>query len=181
MKEFYYNRKMLLRWAVFSLILLLAVVNLSAPSFLMLVWVTTVKIVTLCFCLSMFYVYMNPKRLAKIDDEGIIIDSNEKLKWADIDKAERFKKKCFCGRDFIRFKLKKNAKYHLRFMQKLSATSKYGAFSVPLYAMTKADAALIEKEIYKHLTVRSKIKSTVKRVLKTFSSSKPKTKAKRKK
>jgi len=34
--------------------------------------------------------------------------------------------------------------------------------------------------IYKHLTVGSKIKNTVKRVLKTFSSSKSKTKSKKK-
>jgi len=180
MKEFYYNRKKLRNWTILSLILLLGVLCLSANTFVVSVWLYVVKIFALLFYLGMFYVYINPQRLAKIDDEGIIIDSNEKLKWADIEKAERFKKKFFCGRDFIRFKLKKNAKYHLRFMQKLSATIKYGAFSVPLYAMTKKDAAAIEKEIYKHLTVGSKIKNTVKRVLKTFSSSKSKTKSKKK-
>lgn len=178
MKEFYYNRKLLRNWAFVSLIMLLFAFSFKSPSFDLLFFEGFVKMLALCFCLSMFYVYIRPQRLAKIDDEGIVIDKNVKLKWSDIEKAERFKRVGVLGRDFIRFKLKKSAKYRLRNMQKLSAMSKYGAFSIPLYAMTKDDASLIEKEIYKHLTVRSKIKSTVKRVLKTFSKSNKKTKRK---
>lgn len=183
MKEFYYNRKMLLRWSVFSLILLAVAFYLPVPCFELSFYVLFVKLLALCFCLGLFYVYMCPQRLAKIDDEGIIIDHNEKLKWADIEKVERFHKKGLCGRDFIRFKLKKNAKYSLRLAQKLSATSPYGAFSIPLYAMTKKDAAAIEKEIEKHLTLTSKIKNAVKRVFKVSSKKETKQtkKAKKKK
>jgi len=178
MKEFYYNRKLLRNWAFVSLIMLLLAFSFKSPSFDLLFFEGFVKMLALCFCLSMFYVYIRPQRLAKIDDEGIVIDKNVKLKWSDIEKAERFHRVGVLGRDFIRFKLKKSAKYRLRNMQKLSAMSKYGAFSIPLYAMTKDDAALIEKEIYKHLTVRSKIKNTVKRVFKTLSKSGKKTKRK---
>ena len=183
MKEFYYNRKMLLKWAVFSLILLIVALCLPASCLEALFLMSIVKLLALCFCLGLFYVYMNPQKLAQIDDEGIIIDHNAKLKWKDIEKVERFNKKGFCGRDFIRFKLKKNAKYPLRPMQKLSATTKYGAFSVPLYAMTKKDAAAIEKEIEKHLTLTSKLKNAVKRVFKVSSKKETKQtkKAKKKK
>lgn len=178
MKEFYYDRKLLRNWTIVSVIILLLAFSFRSTSFDLLFFEGFVKMLSLCFCLSMFYVYMKPQRLAKIDDEGIIIDKNVKLKWSDIEKAERFKRVGVSGRDFIRFKLKKSAKYRLRNIQKLSALSKYGAFSIPLYAMTKDDAELIEKEIYKHLTVRSKIKNTVKRVLNTFSKSNKKTKRK---
>ena len=178
MKEFYYNRKLLRNWALISLVVLWLAFSFKSPTFDLLVFEGFVKMLALCFCLSMFYVYIKPQRLAKIDDEGIVIDKNVKLKWSDIEKAERFKRISVFGRDFIRFKLKKSAGYRLRHMQKLSAMSKYGAFSIPLYAMTKDDAALIEKEIYRHLTVRSKIKNTVKRVLKTFSKKKNKSKKK---
>ena len=183
MKEFYYNKKLLRKWAIISLLMLLAVLCVSAKCLELLIWVSIVKFLALSFCLSMFYVYMNPQRLAKIDDEGITIDHNEKLKWSDIEKKERLKSSCFCGREFIRFKLKKNAKYKLRFAQKMSAGSIYGAFSIPLYAMTKEDAALIEKEIDKHLTVGSKIKNAVKSVFKVSKKepAKKAPKAKRKK
>lgn len=166
MKEFYYNKKMLLRWAICSFILFGVSFLVSSNMTAFAALVCIVRLLALSFCLGMVYVCVKPHRLARIDEEGITIDSNVKLKWSDIEKVEHLKCKCFCRRDFMRFKLKKSAKYQLRIMQKISAMSKYGAFSIPLYAMTSNDAIAIEQEIMKHLTLKSKIKSAVKRMFK---------------
>ena len=168
MKEFYYNRKKLRNWAIFSLLLLIVALLLPFDNFLQLVVATTAKIVALTSALAAFYVYMVPQKLAQIDDEGIIIDHNAKLKWSDVEKLEEVHVKgCCCGRDILRFKLKKGAKYPLRLMQKMSKNYHYGAFSIPLYAMTKQDGEKITKEIKKHLSVPSKIKGAVRNVLKS--------------
>ncbi len=151
MTEFYYDHKKLRNWAVVSLILLLIALWFPVHTIYELIWATTVKIIVLISALVAFYVFMNPQRLAKIDDEGIEIDHNAKLKWDDVLKVERVKSRCSCGSDFLRFHLKKGVKYPLTFMQKMSEGYKFGAFSIPLYAMTKEDAESIEKEITKHL------------------------------
>jgi len=153
MTEFYYDHNKLRTWALFSLCLLLIALGFTAPTLPEILFMTAVKIVTLISCLVAFYVYLEPQKLAQIDAEGIIIDHNAKLKWKDIESVERFGKCycCFCGRKFLRFKLKKGTQYPLTWMQKISSTSKYGAFSIPLYAMTDKDAEAIEKEIDKHL------------------------------
>ena len=166
MKEFYYNRRKLRNWLLISILMLIAVFGVSPAVCGNVIFGHIVRVMVFCFFWSMLYVYLWPQKLAQIDDEGIIIDKNAKLKWSDIEKKERIQSKGFCGRSFIRFKLKKKAKYRLRLMQKISATSKYGAFSIPLYAMTKQDAKAIEKEIDKHFGVASKIKNAVKSVFK---------------
>ncbi len=155
MTEFYYNRKKLRNWAIFSILLLVFALWFPASNLAEIVWLTIVKIIVLISAMAAFYVFMNPQRLAKIDDEGIEIDHNAKLKWKDVEALERVGgccKCCCCGRSFLRFKLKKGVKYPLTFMQKMSAASKYGAFSIPLYAMTIEDGEAIEKEIAKHLS-----------------------------
>ena len=53
----------------------------------------------------------------------------------------------------IVFKLKENVTYPLSFMQKLCTNSPYGAFSIPLYAMTKEDKERIEQEIEKYVKI----------------------------
>ena len=167
MKEFYYHRKKLRNWAMFSVLLLVVALLLPFDNFLQLVVTTVAKLVALVSALAAFYVYMNPQKLAQIDDEGIIIDHNAKLKWKDVEELEEVRVKgCCCGRDILRFKLKKGVKYPLTIMQKLSSGYQYGAFSIPLYAMTKEDGQKITKEIKKHLSVSSKIKGAVKKVLK---------------
>ena len=168
MTEFYYNHKKLRNWAFVSLCLLLIALGFTATTLTEIWLVTIIKIVALISCLVAFYVYLEPQRLAKIDDEGIIIDHNAKLKWTDIEKVERFGKCCCCccGRKFLRFKLKKGVKYPLTLAQKISSTSKYGAFSIPLYAMTEEDGKAIETEIEKHLTAKP-VKKTVKSKEKT--------------
>ena len=167
MKEFYYNLKKLRYWAIFSLILLVGALFLPAENLAQLALATTAKIFALISALAAFYVYMVPQKLAQIDESGIIIDHNAKLKWEDVDKLESIHIKGICGgRDILRFKLKKGKKYPLTMMQKLSKNCQYGAFSIPLYAMTKKDAAQIEKEIKKHLSVPAKIRGAVKKVFK---------------
>ena len=153
MTTFYYNIKKLRRWAICSLIILLLALGFTATTLPEICLITGIKIVALISCLAAFYVYLKPQKLAQIDDEGIIIDHNAKLKWKDIESVEHFGKChcCFCGRKFLRFKLKKGVQYPLTWMQRISSTSKYGAFSIPLYAMTKEDGQAIEKEIEKHL------------------------------
>jgi len=153
MSEFYYNLKQLRNWAWVSLFLLFISLGFTATTLPEICFVTIIKLIALASALAAFYVYLEPQKLAQIDDEGIIIDHNVKLKWKDVEKVERVGKcrLCFCGREFLRFKLNKGVKYPLTFMQRLSAISKYGAFSIPLYAMTNEDAVLIEKEIDNHL------------------------------
>ncbi len=177
MKEFYYNRKKLRYWAVFNLILLLIALALPAITLEQLIVATVAKLLALASALAAFYVYMEPQKLAQIDEDGIIIDHNTKLYWKDVEKIEDIHiKGCCCGRDIIRFKLKNDKKYPLTFMQKLSKNCRYGAFSIPLYAMTKEDAAKIEKEIKKHLPLSEKVKEAVKKVIKKASKSKAKSK-----
>jgi len=153
MKEFYYNRKKLRNWAIASLFILLIALGFVATTLPEIALITAIKLVALASALVAFYVYMKPQKLAQIDNEGIIIDHNAKLKWKDIEALEKFEGRGLCGRSFIRFKLKSGKKYPLTFTQKLASGSKYGAFSIPLYAMTKDDAAAIEKEIKKHLKI----------------------------
>lgn len=149
MTEFYYDRKKLCVWAVFSLIVLWFALHFFATTFIETVLVDFIKIVCILAAFSAWYVYLKPQRLAKITSEGIAIDKNELLKWKDVDYAEKLSSGSF-GRSFIKFNLKDSAKYDLRLMQKFSKTSCYGAFSVPLYAMKKDDALKIEKEINKY-------------------------------
>ena len=160
MTEFYYDQKKLRNWAIISIILLLIALWFPATKLYELIWVTVVKLVVLVSALAAFYVFMNPQKLAQIDEEGIVIDHNAKLKWADVEKVERVKSRCCCGNDFLRFKLKKGAKYPLTLMQKMSEGYKFGAFSVPLYAMTKEDALRIEEEINKHVKGKTAVQKT---------------------
>lgn len=160
MTEFYYDQKKLRNWAIISIVLLLIALWFPATKLYELIWVTVVKLVVLVSALAAFYVFMNPQKLAQIDEEGIVIDHNAKLKWADVEKVERVKSRCCCGNDFLRFKLKKGAKYPLTLMQKMSEGYKFGAFSVPLYAMTKEDAQRIEEEINKYLKAKPAVQKT---------------------
>lgn len=166
MTEFYYDRKKLRNWAVINIVLLLIALFFPTTKLYELIWVTVVKIVVLISTLAAFYVFMNPQKLAQIDKEGIVIDHNAKLKWVDVEKVERVKSRCCCGNDFLRFKLKKGAQYPLTLMQKMSEGYKFGAFSIPLYAMTKEDGFKIEEEIKKHLS-EPKEKSEVKQAAPT--------------
>lgn len=152
MVKFYYNRKKLRNWAIFNLFMLLIVLPMSAGCLSWLFFISIVKVIVLLSALAAFYVYMCPQVLAEIDKKGIKIDHNALLKWEDIKKAQKIKVRgCCLGRDIIRFELKEKAIYPLTFMQKISKSSVYGAFSIPLYAMTKEDAESIEKEIDNHL------------------------------
>ena len=177
-KKFYYNRAKLRNWLFISFLMFIVVLQCSADSFILEVWFNEVKFLTLCFFIGMLYVYLRPQTLAQIDNEGIKIDRNEKLKWSDVAKVEVIHPKNYGGRHFIRFKLKKSAHYKLRWMQKMSAQTKYGAFSIPLYAMTSKDAVQIEKEIMKHMSVSSKLKNAVRQVFKK--TKQPVSKAKKK-
>lgn len=179
-KKFYYNRTKLRHWLFISFLMFVAMLCCSADTLLLEIWFDVVKVLTLIFFIGMLYVCIRPQTLAQIDNEGIIIDSNAKLKWSDISKAEVIRSQNYGGRHFIRFKLKKGAHYKLRWMQKMSAKTRYGAFSIPLYAMTSKDALQIEKEIMKHMSVSSKIKNAVQRVFKKAKQPASKTKAKKK-
>lgn len=165
MKEFYYHRALLRHWAFFSFLLFIAAMCLPVHNFVQEVMALTARVVTFVSLVGAAYVYLFPQRLALIEDDGITIDHNAKLKFKDVAKLEKVRVKGICcGRDILRFKLKKGSKYPLTFVQKLSKNSPYGAFSIPLYAMQKDAAAKIEAEIRQHLSVSSKIKGAVKKV-----------------
>ena len=153
MNTFYYNIKKLYFLTAFNVLLLFAVVFLGQyiPHSL---WLCSIVTVLCLISLSASaFVTIFPQRLASINKEGIIIDHNEMLMWKDIETAEKIKPSRFSTREIIIFKLKDNVSYSLSFMQKICEKSPYGAFSIPLYAMTKEDKEKIEQEIKKYIKI----------------------------
>ncbi len=149
MKVFYYNQRKLRNWAIASLFIFLISLGFTATTRPEIILVSVIKLIALLSTLLAFYVYLRPQELARIDSKGIKIDHGAMLRWSDIQAIEK-RKIGFWGRKILKLKIKAEKKYPLTFMQKISSFSKYGAFSIPLYAMTKEDALAVEEEIGAH-------------------------------
>lgn len=153
MSTFYYDKKQLYLLTIINITLLVTVVILSNTISNSLWWCSIVSVICLLSVSASLFVTLMPQRLASISEIGLKIDHNELLKWEDIATAEKIKPSRFSKRKIIVFKLKDNISYPLTFMQKISANSPYGAFSIPLYAMTKEDCEKIEQEIEKYVKI----------------------------
>ena len=153
MSIFYYDKRQLYFLTIANVFLLVTVVLLSNVITNSLWWCSIVSVICLLSVSASAFVTLLPQKLASISEIGIRIDHNELLKWEDIKTAEKIKPSRFSKRMIIVFKLKENVTYPLSFMQKLCTNSPYGAFSIPLYAMTKEDKERIEQEIEKYVKI----------------------------
>ena len=154
MKKFYYDRQKLGKLLLLNAVLLCIMMfyNNFCPCY---IWISgfVSGFVLLSFTLSLF-IALFPPRVALIDEEGIIIDHNVKLKWSDIKKAQKLKvRACLLKREIIRLEPKKGKGKPWTLMQYISHSSAFGAFSVPLYAMSEKDAKSIEKLLQKHIKI----------------------------
>ena len=97
--------------------------------------------------------YCLKHKMAIIDDEGIKIDHNNKLRWKDVKDAEIVDVRCcFMKKKVLSLNPKKNIKYEYSFLQKNNC---FPPFSIPLYdIVSPADAV----EIYNIVAKKTKIK-----------------------
>lgn len=130
---------------------------------------------------SSLFVFLVRMPLAVIDSNGIKIDHNQQLKWSQIKSVEPETFKQFgYDRAFLRITPQKIGNYKMSFMQKLVGNSQFGAFSIPLYAMSDKNAKQIEKLIRAHMAKRpaAKSKSSAKPQKTAAKTSKPAAKTK---
>lgn len=158
MEVFYYDRRQLLLWLAFNALLLLMVVLTGQCCPLNLGLISVAAFVCLISFSASLYVVLFPQKLTQINHEGIKIDHNALLKWEDIAKAEKVMVHGLGKREIILFTLKDEGAYRLTLTQKLTRKSPYGAFSIPLYAMTASDADKIFNDIEKYISIVNNVK-----------------------
>ena len=146
---FYYSRAKLGLYVLFNVILLGLAVLFTLTVF---PHYSAVYIFAIGACLLSFFgalfVFVVPLPLAVISEKEIKIDHNSPLEWKNIRSVRKvclgyglFKK------SILRINPYKLSGYRMNLMQKICASSEFGAFSIPLYAMNKADSQEIEKLI----------------------------------
>ncbi len=148
-QTFYYSRKKLGLYLLFNIVLLVLAVFFTLTIFpeYPAVYIFAVSTCALSFFGSLF-VFIIPLPLAKITAQDIKIDHNAPVEWKNI----RSVRKIYLGhglfrKSILRLNPGKLPEYHMNLMQKICANSDFGAFSIPLYAMNKADSQKIEKLI----------------------------------
>lgn len=154
MSNFYYDSQKLQKLVFLNALLLVAVIFIGNNCYEHMWFISVIAVLCLISFSASLYVVIFPQRLAQIDDEGIKIDHNAKLKWEDIDKAECKKVKGFLHREIIFLQVKEGVKYRRSLMQYFSKHSPYGEFSIPLYAMTKEDGNRIKDEMNKYIKIK---------------------------
>ena len=102
--------------------------------------------------LASLIVFIFPMKLAVLNDESIKIDHNEPLLWSQIKTIEKEGVVCFgVDRSIIKLIPTKLSNYHKSLMQRITDSSRFGMFSIPLYAMDKKSAQEITKLIEEHV------------------------------
>lgn len=154
MVKFYYDNIKLQKLLLLNAVLLSAVIVIGnyMPQYMW--FVSVIAVLCLISFSASLYVVVFPQCLAQIDDEGIKIDHNAKLKWSEIESAEQKRVSGCMHRDIIVLTVKDGVKYRKSIMQYISAKSPYGEFSIPLYAMTADDVAAVTAELKKHINVK---------------------------
>ena len=98
--------------------------------------------------INCIFVYLMHLPAVEISKKGIKIDQNQPLRW---DQVKSVKKKEYAHlglkKYFLKIEAQKIGDYKFRLMQQIAKHSRFGAFSVPLYAMEDADAKKAEKLI----------------------------------
>ncbi len=105
--------------------------------------------------LGSLYVLLIKQPLATITPKYIKIDHNNPLKWSQIKNVEITSFGHFgFSKTILKITPKKLRNYKMSIMQKITSSSKIGAFSIPLYAMSEEQAKAIEKTIHSHIAKR---------------------------
>ncbi len=163
-QTFYYSRRKLGLYLLFNLGLLALAILFTWSVFPDYQPVYYFALITCCISiLSSLFVFLIRMPLAVIDAEGIKIDHNQPLKWSQIKSVERDVSN-YLGfeKPFLRIVPQKIGAYKMSFMQRLVGNSQFGAFSIPLYAMSDKNAKQIEKLIKEYTT---KEKTAVKKAV----------------
>lgn len=153
MSTFYYDNQKLQKLVFLNAVLLSLVILIGNHCPEHMGYISIIAVLCLISFSASLYVVVFPQRLALIDEEGIKIDHNAKLKWEEIAKAEYKKVKGCMKREIIVLSVKDGVKYRRSIMQHLSKHSPYGEFSIPLYAMTEDDKKAIKQELSKHIKI----------------------------
>lgn len=155
MEIFYYDKRKLLWLLVFNALLLSSVIFASESGSVNLGFVSLIAIICLVSFSASLYVVLFPQKLAVLNEDGIKIDHNFMLKWQDIAVAEKKRVPGLMKREIILLTPKESAPYSLTLMQRLCKNSHYGAFSIPLYAMSAVDGESIEKAVARYIPLQN--------------------------
>ena len=161
-KIFYYSRRKLGIYLLFNLGLLALAILFTWSIFpdYQIVYYFALTACSLSI-LSSLFVFLVRLPLAVISDSDIKIDHNEPLKWSQIKSVEKVNLKCFnFDRPLLRIIPQKIEHYHMTIMQYLAGNTKFGSFSIPLYAMSDKNAKEIEKLINSYTSKSKKTKGS---------------------
>ncbi len=151
-QTFYYSRKKLGLYLLFNLLLLALAVIFTLTVFPEYPAVYYFAIGScLLSVIGALTVFILPLPLAIITEESIKIDRASPLPWKSIHSIRKVQiGRGLFKKTIIRLSPRSLSNYHLNLMQKISAKSQFGSFSIPLYAMNDKDAKKIEKVIKEH-------------------------------
>lgn len=155
-QTFYYSRYKLGLYLLFNLgLLALAIIFTWSifPNYQPIYYFALIT--SILSILGSLYVFLVRQPLAVITSQYIKIDHNNPLKWSQIKNVELTSFGHFgFSRTILKITPKKLRNYKMSIMQKITSSSKIGAFSIPLYAMTEEQAEAIEKTIHSHIAKR---------------------------
>ena len=109
--------------------------------------------------ISCSLVYLNHLPVAEISKNGIKIDNNQIIAWKQIKSIKKEKYSHIGKKYFLKIESNVPQDYKMSCMQRLAKHSKFGAFSIPLYAMDDNDAKRIEKIIKDYTAGKSTTKT----------------------
>lgn len=153
-QTFYYNRAKLGLYLLFNLFLFLLAIFFTLTIF------PDYKIVY-CFAIGScmisvacaLFVFLIPQKLATITPLGIKIDRAKPVSWNNVVAVKKITIDGIMIKEILKLYTKPMPKYKYNFMQKLTSKSEFGAFSIPLYAMSTKEANAIETLIKLHVGV----------------------------
>lgn len=153
-QTFYYSRKKLGLYLLFNILLLALAVIFTLTVF---PDYSAVYYFAIGSCLlsviGALIVFLLPLPLAIISTESIKIDRADPLPWKSIRSVRKVRLgKGLLSKSILRLTPRSLGSYHLNLMQRISAKSEFGSFSIPLYAMTNTDAKKIEKTIREYFS-----------------------------
>ncbi len=175
---FYYSRKKLGLYLLgnFTLLVLAALFTaLIFPDYPVIYYFALATCVLSLFC--SVYVFLFPQPVAVVSEQGIKIDRANPIAWQQIKKVNKKSFKNFAwAKEILQIETVKLPKYKYNLMQKLCMHSKFGAFSIPLYAMNDNDARDIERLVSARLNKKSSEKKKSSPKAKTKATNKTKAK-----
>ena len=165
---FYYSRKKLGLYLLgnFSLLLLASLFTiLIFPDYPLFYYFALITCIISLLCAT--YVFVFPQPVVVVSEQGLKIDRANPITWQQIKKVNKLTfGKSLWVKNILQIQTQKMPKYKYNFMQKLCMHSKFGAFSIPLYAMNDNDAKDVERLLSSHLkkkTTETKSKPVAKK------------------